>query len=134
MNLLLGKGWNRKKNKCEISHTLYFFVFDPFPFSKNLFVKFCVFYVCILSFASYKVHWREVVVVSDLMKYWCRLSGCPDKCEFLQNGMNIIDVLAILPYYVELSMAIKDGSSNEIANNDIPIPLNSTSYERFVFY
>ena len=34
-----------------------------------------------------------------------RLTGSPDKCSFLKNGMNIIDVLAILPYYVELAMA-----------------------------
>ena len=30
--------------------------------------------------------------------------GCPKKMEFLQNKMNLVDVLAIMPYYVELAM------------------------------
>ena len=36
-----------------------------------------------------------------------RLAGAPKKCEFLHNGMNIVDVLAILPYFVEIAMAHK---------------------------
>ena len=35
-----------------------------------------------------------------------RLAGAPRKCEFLRNGMNIIDVLAILPFFLELGMEI----------------------------
>ena len=34
-----------------------------------------------------------------------RLVGCPKKWEFLKNGMNMVDVLAIMPYYVELFMS-----------------------------
>ena len=30
----------------------------------------------------------------------CRFWGAPSKCEFLKDGMNIVDVLAILPYFV----------------------------------
>ena len=26
--------------------------------------------------------------------------GAPEKCAFLKDGMNIVDVLAILPYFV----------------------------------
>ena len=33
------------------------------------------------------------------------MAGAPGKLEFLRNGMNIIDVLAVLPYYVEQAMA-----------------------------
>ena len=40
-----------------------------------------------------------------------RLLGAPSKVEFLRNGMNVIDVLAVVPYYVELSMAQVDTSS-----------------------
>ncbi len=29
-----------------------------------------------------------------------RFLGAPSKCEFLKDGMNIVDVLAILPYFV----------------------------------
>ena len=39
-----------------------------------------------------------------------RLLGAPSKVEFLRNGMNVIDVLAVVPYYVELSMAQVDTS------------------------
>jgi hypothetical protein len=31
--------------------------------------------------------------------------ACPKKLEFLKNGMNMVDVLAIMPYYVELLMS-----------------------------
>ena len=34
----------------------------------------------------------------------CRLVGCPKKIEFLQNKMNLVDILAIMPYYMELVM------------------------------
>ena len=39
-----------------------------------------------------------------------RLLGAPSKVEFLRNGMNVIDVLAVVPYYVELTMAQLDTS------------------------
>jgi len=42
------------------------------------------------------------------LEYLLRLVGCPVKWEFLKNGMNLVDVLAILPYYVELGMTEKD--------------------------
>ena len=34
--------------------------------------------------------------------------GSPQKLEFLKNGMNAVDVLAIIPYYVELGMSEGD--------------------------
>ena len=30
--------------------------------------------------------------------------GAPAKCDFLKNGMNIVDVLSILPFFIELFM------------------------------
>ena len=38
------------------------------------------------------------------LEYTIRLMGAPKKCEFLKNGMNIIDVLSILPFFIELFM------------------------------
>ncbi len=45
--------------------------------------------------------------VSTMIKYFFvgRLLGCPKKWDFLKNGMNMVDVLAIMPYYVELLMS-----------------------------
>ena len=39
------------------------------------------------------------------LEYIVRLLGAPAKCEFLKNGMNIVDVLSILPFFIELFMA-----------------------------
>ena len=44
------------------------------------------------------------------------MAGAPGKLEFLRNGMNIIDVLAVLPYYVEQGMAIME--SEEITRGE----------------
>ena len=41
------------------------------------------------------------------LEYLLRLLGAPSKCEFLRNGMNLIDALSVLPYYVELGMAAR---------------------------
>jgi hypothetical protein len=46
--------------------------------------------------------------VSKIINYFFfvgRLLGCPKKWDFLKNGMNMVDVLAIMPYYVELLMS-----------------------------
>ena len=37
--------------------------------------------------------------------YVSRLIGSPQKLDFLKNGLNAVDVLAIIPYYVELGMS-----------------------------
>ena len=36
------------------------------------------------------------------MEFLLRALSCPDKVQFVKNGMNIIDVLSILPYYFSL--------------------------------
>jgi len=39
------------------------------------------------------------------LEYFIRLAGAPQKCDFLKDGMNIVDVLAIMPFFVTLFMA-----------------------------
>ena len=34
-----------------------------------------------------------------------RFAGSPQKCDFVKGAMNVIDVLAILPYYLDLFMS-----------------------------
>ena len=46
-----------------------------------------------------------------------RLLGAPAKCDFLKDGMNIVDVLAILPYFIS---ALVIETSNKV--NDHPPP------------
>jgi len=42
------------------------------------------------------------------LEYFLRLVGCPKKMEFLQDKMNLVDVLAIMPYYMELVMRVEN--------------------------
>jgi hypothetical protein len=44
-----------------------------------------------------------------LITLFCgRLAGAPDKISFLKDGMNIVDVLAIMPYFLSLFLLDSD--------------------------
>ena len=53
--------------------------------------------------------------IEYLLRYFCyfshgtirifRFAGSPQKCDFVKGAMNVIDVLAILPYYLDLFMS-----------------------------
>ena len=53
------------------------------------------------------------MILALIGQFYLRLAGAPGKLEFLRNGMNIIDVLAVLPYYVELGMANMETRAGE---------------------
>ena len=38
------------------------------------------------------------------LEYILRFAGAPKKCEFLKDAMNIVDVLAILPFFISLAV------------------------------
>ena len=31
-----------------------------------------------------------------------RMAGAPDKWAFVKNGLNVVDVISILPFYIDL--------------------------------
>ena len=47
------------------------------------------------------------------IEYILRLAGAPKKWEFLKDGMNIIDILAILPYFVSIFLIEASGGGSE---------------------
>ena len=49
------------------------------------------------------------------IEYILRFASSPDKCAFLKGGMNVIDVLAILPYYLTLFVIDAPGTMDENA-------------------
>ena len=35
-------------------------------------------------------------------KIYQRMAGAPDKWAFVKNGLNVVDVISILPFYIDL--------------------------------
>ena len=63
----------------------------------------------------------EVTCISWFtIEYLLRLAGSPQKMSFIKQTMNVIDILAIAPYYISLVFEDPD-----LINTDISTPQNS---------
>ena len=80
------------------------------------------------SALSWPVIGRLSLILALIGQFCFRLAGAPGKLEFLRNGMNVIDVLAVLPYYVELGMANMETGAGENNIGDIENIGNNVTY------
>jgi hypothetical protein len=60
-----------------------------------------------------------------------RFWGAPSKCEFLKDGMNIVDVLAILPYFVSaIVLGLREAEECHFSVSGVGI--HSSFFEDFI--
>jgi len=45
---------------------------------------------------------ETVCIAWFTLEYFLRMAGAPDKWEFVKNGLNVVDVISILPFYIDL--------------------------------
>jgi len=62
---------------------------------------------------------ETVCIAWFTLEYFLRLAGAPDKWTFLKDGMNIVDVLAIMPFFVSLFFL---GPETQISGADPELP------------
>ncbi|MEQ2290485.1 Potassium voltage-gated channel subfamily C member 1 [Ameca splendens] len=55
--------------------------------------------------AAYLTYIEGVCVVWFTFEFLMRITFCPNKCDFIRNALNIIDFVAILPFYLEVSLS-----------------------------
>ncbi|XP_062277180.1 potassium voltage-gated channel subfamily C member 1b isoform X3 [Scomber scombrus] len=55
--------------------------------------------------ALYLTYIEGVCVVWFTFEFLMRITFCPNKCDFIRNALNIIDFVAILPFYLEVGLS-----------------------------
>ena len=79
--------------------------------------------ICIAWFTlEYFLRWELGRTVRAVLTRTCfRFAGAPAKCQFLTDGLNIIDVLSILPFFVSLFFQ-SDFRATFLQSNENSVP------------
>lgn len=48
------------------------------------------------------------VSLSAFLSYYCRFLACPNKLNFFRDVMNVIDIIAIIPYFITLATVVAE--------------------------
>ena len=79
--------------------------------------------VCIAWFTlEYFIRWHNIQEIAIWPKIFeinifSRLAGSPEKIKFLKDGMNVIDVLAIMPFFVSLFFLRPASADDDISTS-----------------
>ena len=60
---------------------------------------------------------ETLCIVWFTLEYVLRLAVSPNKWLFINNGLNVVDVLAILPFYITLYTDYKKNNDNDTDAN-----------------
>ena len=55
-----------------------------------------------------------ICIAAFTMEYGLKLMCCPDVKKFVVQPLNLVDLISILPFYIELAMSSADGGSSRI--------------------
>jgi potassium voltage-gated channel Shab-related subfamily B protein 2 len=55
-----------------------------------------------------------ICIAAFTMEYGFKLMCCPDVKKFVVQPLNLVDLISILPFYIELAMSSADGGSSRI--------------------
>ena len=62
-----------------------------------------------------------VTVYSFVFVVGFRLFAAPDRCKFMRSVMSIIDVVAILPYYIGLGITTENDDVSGSSSCTVPL-------------
>ncbi|XP_031715572.1 potassium voltage-gated channel subfamily V member 2-like [Anarrhichthys ocellatus] len=115
--------WDLVENPC--SSTLA----KAFTVLSNLFVLFSIVAMSLNTVEELKVYkingkthmeWVEIItIVFFTFEYLIRLVTTPDMTMFLKSGLNFVDMVAVVPYFIQIIFEVLTDADNANAQEDL---------------